>query len=59
MGLYTDYLDEITKRKEQGLKPKPIDNAPLVEQLILQIEDMSTITDNTCAWESQQKTAAP
>jgi len=41
MGLYTDYLDEITKRKEQGLKPKPIDNAPLVEQLILQIEDMS------------------
>ena len=39
MNLYTDYLNEIVKRKEQGLQPKPIDDGLLVKELILQIKD--------------------
>ena len=39
MNLYTAYLDEIESRKKQNLKPKPIDNGPMVEQLIKQILD--------------------
>ena len=39
MNLYTAYLEEIEKRKSQDLKPKPIDNGPMVEQLISQIID--------------------
>ncbi|MDB9762766.1 bifunctional aconitate hydratase 2/2-methylisocitrate dehydratase [Alphaproteobacteria bacterium] len=39
MNLYSAYLDEIEKRKEQGLHPKPIDDGPLVKELILQIKD--------------------
>ena len=39
MGLYTDYLAEIDARKQQGLHPKPIEDAELVEVLIAQIED--------------------
>ncbi len=42
MSLYTDYLTEIETRKEQGLHPKPIDDGPLVAELIEQIKD----TDN-------------
>lgn len=40
MSLYTDYLTQIEKRKEQGLHPKPIEDAELVEELILQIKDV-------------------
>ena len=39
MSLYTDYLEEIAARKEQGLNPKPIEDAPLVEELVAQISD--------------------
>ncbi|EDZ44986.1 Aconitase family (aconitate hydratase) [Rhodobacterales bacterium Y4I] len=39
MSLYTDYLNEIETRKEQGLNPKPIDDGALVEELIAQIRD--------------------
>lgn len=39
MSLYTDYLNEIATRKEQDLKPKPIDDGALVKELIAQIKD--------------------
>jgi aconitate hydratase 2/2-methylisocitrate dehydratase len=39
MSLYTDYLNEIETRKEQGLSPKPIDGGPLVAELIALIKD--------------------
>ncbi|MFY0312101.1 bifunctional aconitate hydratase 2/2-methylisocitrate dehydratase [Leisingera sp. D0M16] len=39
MSLYTDYLNEIETRKEQGLNPKPIDDGALVEELIAQIKE--------------------
>ncbi|MEM6535343.1 MAG: bifunctional aconitate hydratase 2/2-methylisocitrate dehydratase [Pseudomonadota bacterium] len=37
MSLYTNYLDEIETRQIQGLQPKPIEDADLVEELIAQI----------------------
>ena len=40
MNLYKAYLNEIKKRKEQGLKPKPIDNGLLIKELVLQIIDI-------------------
>ncbi|MEL7297239.1 MAG: bifunctional aconitate hydratase 2/2-methylisocitrate dehydratase, partial [Pseudomonadota bacterium] len=39
MSLYTDYLADIEKRKEQGLHAKPIEDAALVAELIEQIKD--------------------
>ena len=39
MSVYTDYLAEIDMRKEQGLHPKPIEDAALVNALICQIKD--------------------
>ncbi|MCI2399610.1 bifunctional aconitate hydratase 2/2-methylisocitrate dehydratase [Aliiroseovarius subalbicans] len=39
MSLYTDYLNEIATRKEQGLNPKPIDDGALVKDLIALIKD--------------------
>ena len=39
MSLYAAYLEEIEKRKEQGLNPKPIDDAALTEEIIGQIKD--------------------
>ncbi|MEM7081549.1 MAG: bifunctional aconitate hydratase 2/2-methylisocitrate dehydratase [Pseudomonadota bacterium] len=38
MSLYTDYLNEIDSRKEQGLHAKPIEDAALVAELIEQIK---------------------
>ncbi|MEM9798720.1 MAG: bifunctional aconitate hydratase 2/2-methylisocitrate dehydratase [Planctomycetota bacterium] len=38
-GVYSDYLEEIEARKGQGLAPKPIEDAELVEALIELIED--------------------
>ncbi|MEM7764524.1 MAG: bifunctional aconitate hydratase 2/2-methylisocitrate dehydratase [Pseudomonadota bacterium] len=40
MSLYTDYLADIEKRKEQGLHAKPIEDAALVAELIEQIKDL-------------------
>ena len=39
MSLYAAYLDEITARKEQGLSPKPIDDAGLTQEIIAQIKN--------------------
>lgn len=41
MSLYKAYLEEIEVRKTQGLHPKPIEDAGLVEELIAQIKDTS------------------
>lgn len=41
MSLYTDYLEQIQTRKEQGLHPKPIEEADLVAELINQIVDVN------------------
>ena len=35
MSVYTDYLEQIEARKGQGLHPKPIEDAELVEALPL------------------------
>ena len=40
MSLYTDYIQQIETRKGQGLHPKPIEDADLVEELIAQIKDV-------------------
>ncbi len=39
MSLYTDYLNEIETRKQDGLSPKPIDDSALLEVIIEQIKD--------------------
>ncbi len=39
MSLYTDYLNEIENRKNQGLSAKPIDNAPLLSEIITNIKN--------------------
>ena len=39
MELYKNYLDEIESRKNQSLKPKPIDNASLLKEIIFHIKD--------------------
>ncbi len=40
MSLYTEYLNEIETRKNQGLNPKPIDDGALVGELVSQIKDL-------------------
>lgn len=39
MSLYTDYIEEIKTRKTEGLNPKPIDEADLLNEIIEQIKD--------------------
>ena len=39
MSLYSEYLDEIAKRKKLGLSPLPIENAELTSEIIGQIKD--------------------
>ena len=39
MSLYADYLNEIEKRKSQGLSPKPIDDGALLNEVIQHIKD--------------------
>ncbi len=39
MSFYTDYINEIEERKNQGLNPKPIDGAELLSEIIAQIID--------------------
>ncbi|MEM6469477.1 MAG: bifunctional aconitate hydratase 2/2-methylisocitrate dehydratase [Planctomycetota bacterium] len=39
MKIYDEYLEEIAEREKEGLHPKPIDAADLVEALIEQIKD--------------------
>ncbi|AUC82005.1 bifunctional aconitate hydratase 2/2-methylisocitrate dehydratase [Lacinutrix sp. Bg11-31] len=40
MNIYNDYLKQIENRKEQGLRPQPIDGAELLSQIIDQIKDL-------------------
>ncbi|MEO1595806.1 MAG: bifunctional aconitate hydratase 2/2-methylisocitrate dehydratase [Pseudomonadota bacterium] len=39
MSAFTDYLEDIESRKNQGLHPKPIDDAALTAELIAQVVD--------------------
>ncbi|WP_417671341.1 bifunctional aconitate hydratase 2/2-methylisocitrate dehydratase [Roseibium sp.] len=41
MSLYQDYLDEIEKRKTEGLHPKPIDDGALLAEIVEQIKDLN------------------
>ena len=43
MTYYTDYLEEISNRKNQGLHAKPIDNHFLMEEIIQQIKDENNV----------------
>ena len=43
MSLYTAYLEEIETRKTQGLHPKPIEDAALVDELTAQILDVGHV----------------
>lgn len=40
MSLYADYLNEIEKRKAEGLHPKPIDDGALLAEIVEQIKDL-------------------
>ena len=40
MNLYKEYIKEIEERKGQGLHPKPIDSADLLNEIIVQIKDL-------------------
>ena len=40
-SLYKEYLKEIEERKTQGLHPKPIDGADLLNEIISQIKDIT------------------
>ena len=39
MELYKNYLDEIESRKNQSLKPKPIDDGSLLKEIVFHIKD--------------------
>ena len=41
MILYKEYIKEIEERKGQGLHPKPIDSADLLNEIIAQIKDLN------------------
>ncbi|WP_347050734.1 bifunctional aconitate hydratase 2/2-methylisocitrate dehydratase [Flavobacterium olei] len=41
MNIYQDYIQEIEERKNQGLHPKPIDDAALLSEIIAQIKDVN------------------
>ena len=44
MNHYKNYLEEINKRKENGLNPKPIDNGELLSEIIDQIVDLNPVS---------------
>ncbi len=48
MSYYTEYLDEIKKRKEIGLNPKPIDSFELIKEIISHIVDLNSIFRKEC-----------
>jgi len=43
MSIYKTYLEDIEKRKKEGLKPKPIEDGLLIKELVLQIIDEKNI----------------
>ena len=48
MKAYNDYIKEIKNRKKKNLKAKPIDNAELANDIILQIKDPDHIYREAC-----------
>ena len=48
MSLYTDYLNEIETRKDQGLSPKPIDDGGLAKEIIGHIKDKGSAHREAC-----------
>ena len=48
MKNYKKYLEEIEDRKKQGLNPKPIECATLLQEIIIQIEDPNSKHRNEC-----------
>ena len=48
MSIYEDYCSEIATREEQGLQPKPIERAELVEELIQHIKDLDSAHREDC-----------
>jgi aconitate hydratase 2/2-methylisocitrate dehydratase len=47
-NLYQDYIKEIEERKGQGLNPKPIDSADLLNEIIAQIKDTNNANRADC-----------
>ena len=48
MNLYNEYIKEIEERKGQGLHPKPIDSADLLNEIIAQIKDANNSNRQDC-----------
>ena len=48
MELYKNYLDEIESRKNQSLKPKPIDDGSLLKEIIFHIKDNKSVYRKDC-----------
>ncbi len=48
MNIYNDYIKEIEERKGQGLHPKPIDSAELLNEIIAQIKDTNNANRAEC-----------
>ena len=48
MNLYNEYIKEIEERKGQGLHPKPIDSADLLNEIIAQIKDTNNANREDC-----------
>ena len=48
MSVYSDYLDEIETRRQQGLNPKPIEDAALIKEIISHIEDEGSTQHKAC-----------
>ena len=48
MELYKNYLDEIESRKNQSLKPKPIDDGSLLKEIIFHIKDSKSEYRKDC-----------
>lgn len=48
MNLYKEYIQEIEERKGQGLHPKPIDRADLLNEIIAQIKDTNNANRSDC-----------
>ena len=48
MSAYDDYLDEIETRRQQGLNPKPIEDAALIREIISHIEDGGSTQHKAC-----------
>ena len=48
MSAYDDYLNEIETRRQQGLNPKPIEDAALIREIISHVEDGGSTQHKAC-----------